>query len=76
MEDSVWSFVRGLGVRNMIPAPAYFMLVSNSAVGSGGVHRRTSSFDITASESKGAKPAPLKPPQIWLSVIDALKAAL
>jgi hypothetical protein len=44
--------------------------------GGDGVRNRTSSFDMTASGSKGANPAPLNPPRILLVVIKALKAAL
>jgi hypothetical protein len=44
--------------------------------GSNSVRNRTLSFDMTASELKGANPAPLNPPRILLVVIEALKAAL
>jgi hypothetical protein len=44
--------------------------------GSNSVRNRTLSFDMTASELKGANPAPLNPPRILLVVIKALKAAL
>jgi hypothetical protein len=40
------------------------------------VRNRILSFSITASELKGANPAPLNPPRILLVVIKALKAAL
>jgi hypothetical protein len=40
------------------------------------VRNRILSFDITASELKGANLAPLNPPRILLVIIKALKAAL
>jgi hypothetical protein len=40
------------------------------------VRNRILSFDMTASELKGANPAPLNPLRILLVIIKALKAAL
>jgi hypothetical protein len=40
-----------------------------------GVRNHILSFDMTASGSNGANPAPLNPPRILLVVAEALKAA-